>query len=557
MNNLPTDLLRLLAAQGYTFSDGDLVRGGSSGGTWYGRVLQRTADGSFSDRITDGDGNDADQTVTGTEDNPAYLIRIYQESTDDDSDGPTWQPGDAVVAHREDSVQSWDVSEDNVAEARSTATGTKLQASVTVSAADPDGSDGLTGVVWGAGTHGLHVNGEPTNVFVPEDTVQPTFNHLQDALEAGDPPGIGVDHFDGLAADNVPVAADTGLLEIGEAADFDLSADERQIVMTDSDLTNPQAQQVAASGGFDGLDYSIVGDILLATAADGTPQTNDDGALVVDAVRINRVDVVDDGAVESASVGNVPQLAASIAARSPAADAQFLTNSLRAAAAAYTDTDMGSNNFDPSSFDDPSDALEAAADVIDEKDDTITELEAQADEQTQKANAFDQIAAASGLDPSDDDVSAQDVVDAQTEDLRREIADMEASLPSYDVDGDDVEDRADELTGNSPDELQAKRGDRATEILRTEAEYDARSGAVPAGSGRTEAAGGSDGGSPDDGADEVAEGVMNGKDVIQAQTTDQSPAEFVEAKYGVDPADHDDEASLRAAISDSGNGGDN
>ena len=556
MNNLPTDLLRLLAAQGYTFSDGDLVRGGSSGGTWYGRVLQRTADGSFSDRITDSDGNDADQTVTGTEDNPAYLIQIYQESTDDDSDGPKWQPGDAVVAHREDSVQSWDVSEDNVAEARSTATGTKLQASVSMSAADPDGSDGLTGVVWGAGTHGLHVNGEPTNVFVPEDTVQPTFSHLQDALEAGDPPGIGVDHFDGLAADNVPVAADTGLLEIGEAADFDLSADERQIVMTDSDLTNPQAQQVAASGGFDGLDYSIVGDILLATDADGTPRTNDDGALVVDAVRINRVDVVDDGAVESASVGNVPQLAASIAARSPAADAQFLTNSLRAAAAAYNDTDMG-NNFDPSSFDDPSDALEAAADVIDEKDDTITELEAQADEQKQKANAFDQIAAASGLDPSDDDVSAQDVVDAQTEDLRHEIADMEASLPSYDVDGDGVEDRADELTGNSPDELQAKRGDRATEILRTEAEYDARSGAVPAGSGRTEAAGGSDGGSPDDGADEVAEGVMNGKDVIQARTTDQSPSEFVEAKYGVDPADHDDEASLRAAISDGGNGGEN
>lgn len=556
MDNLPTDLLRRLAAQGFSFSAGNLVRGGSSGGTWYGRVLQRTADGSFSDRITDGDGNDADQTVAGTEDNPAYLIQIYQESTDDDGDGPKWQPGDAVVAHREDSVQSWDESEDNVAEAQSTATGTKLQASVSVSAADPDGSDGLTGVVWGAGTHSLHVNGQPTNVFVPEDTVQPTYSNLQDALEAGDPPGIGVDHFDGLAADNVPVAADTGLLKIGEAADFDLSADERQIVMTDSDLTNPQAQQVAASGGFDGLDYSIVGDILLATDADGTPRTNDDGALVVDAVRINRVDVVDDGAVESASVGNVPQLAASIAARSPAADAQFLTNSLRAAATAYNNTDMGSN-FDPSSFDDPSDALEAAADVIDEKDDTITELEAQADEHKQKANAFDQIAAASGLDPSDDDVSAQDVVDAQTEDLRREIADMEASLPSYDVDDDGVEDRADDLTGNSPDELQAIRGDRATEILRTEAEYDARSGAVPAGSGRTEATGGSDGASPDDHADEIAEGVMNGRDVIQARTTDQSPAEFVQAKYGEDPSEHDDEASLRAAISDGGNGGEN
>jgi hypothetical protein len=432
------------------------------------------------------------------------------------------------------------------------------EARVVVASDGSDGSDvdvdgDLTGVVWGAGTHSLHVNGQPTEVFVPPDTVTDTFQHLQDALEAGSPPGIGVDHFDGLAAEDVPVAAETGLLEIGEATGFSLSADQRQIVMTDSDLTNPQAQQVAASGGFDGLDYSIVGDILLATDADGQPQTNDDGALVVEAVRIQRVDVVDEGAVQSASVGHVPSLAASIAARSPAANAQFLTDTLRAAAAAYDDTDTDMGNFDPSSFDDMSAAVEAAADVIDEKDDTINDLEAQVEQHKQKANAFDQIAASHGFDPTDDDVSAQDVVDAQTEDLRREVADMEASLPSYDV--DDVDERADELKGKSPDELSALRGDRATEILKTEAEYDARSGGVPAASGRSEASGSSGGGASDEDADRIAEGVMNGQDVIQARTTDQSPADFVQAKYGVDPSEHDSEQSLQAAIADAGDTG--
>lgn len=530
-------------AQDFEYSTGDMVKGGSRGGTWYGRIMQRTADGTFDDEITTGSGDDADQSVSGTEDNPAYLIQIYQERGADDSDQTEWVPGDAVVAHRESAVDDWDIDSDRVQDMEGAAVGTRVQAAVSVSGSDS--TDGLTGVVWGAGTHSLHVNGQPTEVYVPEDTVKDTYDRLQSDIEAGDPPGIGVDHFDGLAADDVPVAADTGLLEIGEATGFDLSADERQIVMTDSDLTNPQAQQVAASGGFDGLDYSIVGDILLATDANGQPQTTDDGSLQVDAVRIHRVDVVDDGAVESASVGNVPELAASIAARRPAAGAQYLTTTLRAAATAHDDTpNMG--NFDPSSFNDLSAAVEAAADVIDEKDDTINELEAQLDDYKQKANAFDQIAAASGLDPTDDDVSAQDVVDAQTEDLRREIADMEASLPAYDVDS--VEARADDLKGNSPDELQAIRGDRATEILRTGAEYDARNTAVPAQSGRTQASGAGGGGTQNDDADEIAEGVMNGKDVIQARSTDQSPAEFVQAKYGVDPADHDSEDSLRQAI---------
>jgi len=391
-----TDLLRTLslsiqAAADFGFSSGDLVQGGSSGGTWYGRVIDRTADGTFSDRITDGSGDDADQSVTGT------------------------------------------------------------------------------------------------------------------------------------------------------------AEDGNQIVMTDSDLKNPQAQQVAASGGFEGLDYSIVGDILLATGSDGEPQTTDSGALKVDSVRIQRVDVVQDGAVQSAGVGNVPALAAQIAATSPATDAQAISNALRAAA---HDTSMGNDNFNPGDFSGQDDALEAAADLIDEKDNRIDELEAQLDEHKTRADAFDQIAAAVGLDPTADDVSAQDVVDKQTEDLRREIADMEASLPGHNV--DDVEARADELTGRSPDELKAMRGERATEILRTEAEYNARNTAVPAGSGRAEASGGQQqtGGDGDD----MAKAVMNGRDVVEARSTDQSPAAFLQAKYGVDPANYNDEDELRAAIAD---GGDN
>lgn len=533
-----TELLRSMSVQAadYGFSSGDLVQGGSSGGTWYGRVIDRTKEGEFSDRITTGSGDDADQSISGSEDNPAYLIQILQENNSDD--GPDWVEGDAVVAHRQDSVMSWS-PDGSVAEALHASVATGLSART-------DGSDGgLTGVVWGAGTHTLHVNGSPTEVYVPPDTVPETFTHVQESVEAGNPPGIGVDHFDGLAADNVPVAADTGLLEIGEATSFQLSEDGEQIVMTDSDLTNPQAQQVAASGGFEGLDYSIVGDILLATGADGDPRTTDSGALKVDTVRIQRVDVVQDGAVQSAGVGNVPALAARIAARSPATDAQFCTKTLRAAANTTT-PDM--DGFNPGDFSDGSDALEAAADLIEQKDNRIQELEAKIEQQKTRADAFDQIAAAVGLDPTSDDVAAQDVVDAQTADLRAEIADMEASLPGHSV--SDVDTRADELTGKTPDELKALRGERATEILRTEAEYDARNTAVPAGTGRTEPTGGQRQNGSD--GEQLAQEVMHGQDVVESRATDQSPAAFIQAKYGVDPGEYSTESDLRAAISDRG-----
>lgn len=545
---LPTDVLRQIATGTSTtqgsagveaaeFGQGDLVKGSSSGGTWYGRVRDMTTDGEFSDEITTGSGDDADQTVSGSEDNPAYLIQIMQESGEED--GPDWQPGDAVVAHREQSVETWSPT-GSVAEATQAATGTAATGTVSVQG---EGDAGLTGVVWSAGTHNLHVNGKPTRVYVPPETIESTYNHITQAVESGDPPGIGVDHYDGLAADDVPVAADTGLLEIGQATDFALSDDGQSIVMTGSDLTSPQAQQVAGSGGFDGLDYSIVGDILLATGQDGEPAETDSGALMVDAVRIHRVDVVETGAVDSASVGHVPTLAAGIAASNPGQDAQWLTDTLRATTTTTRDKDMG--DFDPGSFSDMSAAVEAAADVIDEKDNRIDELEAQVAEKQTKADAFEQVAASFGFDPTDDAVSAQDVVDAQTESLRAEIAEMEQSLASYEV--PDKQDRVDDLAGSSVDELQALRGERATEILRTEAEYDARNSPVPAGTGRGQASGGSSG-ADNDQADDLAKQVMGGRDVIEARQTDQSPAEFLSAKYGVAPADYKDEQSLRAAI---------
>lgn len=422
-------------------------------------------------------------------------------------------------------------------------------------------TDGLKGIIWASGTHSLWVNGEPTEVFVPEDTISATFERLQQRMEAGEPPKIGFDH-----PDEDSVAAQTALGEIGIAQDFvQASEGGREVIaMQDSEFTNNKAVEAAEAGGFDGMGFSIVGNIAIQQDEDGNPMRNDDGALQVAATEIQRIDVVPDQAVKGAKNGNLPEMAAAaeagrLAASSPNQSAQGFVRTLRAAAGTEADADANDTMTDtdqdiptdPDSLEAAQNALSQASDVVEAKEEKIEDLQSEVADLEAQASHFQEIAASHGIDLGDDDVEAQDVVDAHTEDLREEIAELEAALPKYDLESEDTEDRTEELAGSSISELEAMAGNRWREFGKAQAKQEDLGSAVAAGEslGGVESASGSD----SDASDEAAQEVLTARELMQASDSDQSPAEFVEATYGVDPSDYSSPQELQAKISGGAN----
>jgi len=237
---------------------------------------------------------DGDQSLNATPEDPAYLIEVYDET------GDGWVPSGTMVGHRERSLSAWDPSDPLLDDADAAdaveASGVitfEADAQDLVDAADADGP--LAGVIWGAGDHDLALGGEPTPVRVPPDTIPDTFERLTDDIQAGDVT-IGFDH-----PDPDSVAAQTGIVDIGQATGVALSADERNIVLTDSELTNDQAVEAADDGAFDDLDWSVVADANVIRDETGQPK-REDGRILMGAARIRRIDAVDEGAVDAASI---------------------------------------------------------------------------------------------------------------------------------------------------------------------------------------------------------------------------------------------------------------
>ena len=476
---------------------------------------------------------------------------------------------DGTAEGVEDAIQSL------VAQSAENDEDTPFRASV--SGAAPDAPDDLSGVVWAAGDHTLYLNGQPTLVHVPEDSIQRTFDSVNERLQAGEPPKIGLDHGDSLHEDTVPVASELDLLKIGDATGFDLSEDGTALVMTDYELTEDKAVDAAQNGQFGGKDYSIVGDLRIHTSDDGTPKTVESGGkerLVVTAETVRQVDVVKTGAVDGAGPGNMPplQTAASLAAKSPTAPATAYTSSLRAVAKQAKDRDMKDLN-ELQNVDDPDAVLEGAAEVVEHKDDRIQRLQAVAsaagvdvdedaelDELTEQAEAVAEQAdaAATLADFHDVDLSAEDgvqaLVDEHTADLREDVAAKEATLPKYDTGADDgpsVDDRADDLKGKSPSELQAMAGQRATEILDSEQAREQYHKAHASSDGASDDVTGDNGssGAGDDTVEAVAQSAMTVDEKLEFRQSDHdSAAEFMAEQYGEDPADYVNEDNPASAF---------
>jgi hypothetical protein len=80
-------------ADAHTFDEGDYVQGESSGGAWYGVVVDYKLDGCFNDRI------DGDVEICANDEEAVYLI--------EDVSVETGEPAGSMKAHLEGSVDPW------------------------------------------------------------------------------------------------------------------------------------------------------------------------------------------------------------------------------------------------------------------------------------------------------------------------------------------------------------------------------------------------------------------------------------------------------------------
>lgn len=518
----------------------------------YGVIRQKrtSGEGLFGDEI------DGDFELDATDDNPAYLIEILDERDDG------WVPTGTMVGHRGETLSAWSpdggiVDDTEAAVATVTAQATTFvpysfgDGTLTAAQIDAD-SNGLTGIIWGAGDHNLSLNGEPTPVRVPEETIHPTFEALREDVDAGGVT-LGFDH-----PDPDSVAAQTGIVDIGTADDVSLSVDGQHIVLTDSTLTNDQAATAAEQGDFDGMDWSVVADVAVKRNGDGDPVV-EDGRVVIDATRIRRIDAVDTGAVDAASIERdaaaLPDLADAVqaiqeaAANAPTIDTTDVVQAFQPSVTALADTPIMNTDFDPDVDIDVPDAvqeqLNAAADIIDDQGDRLETAQARAD-------GFDRLLTAHGLDEDDFDSAAdaaQAVIDEQTEDLRADIAELEADLAAYDVDDNGVDDRADDLAGGDPAELRNMLNARKAEAFDREQKRQSKGRAAARGDGvgRANFSGG-DGADGDADADDVALSAMDGRDRIQAQANGESPSEYVQNEYGLSASQYDASDELHQDI---------
>lgn len=87
-NELEDELLKA------KYKVGDFVQWNSSGGTARGKVTRVVTNGTI--KVPN-----SDFTITGTPENPAVAIRVYQK------DGNSWKPSDTTVGHRMNTLRSW------------------------------------------------------------------------------------------------------------------------------------------------------------------------------------------------------------------------------------------------------------------------------------------------------------------------------------------------------------------------------------------------------------------------------------------------------------------
>lgn len=156
-------------------------------------------------------------------------------------------------------------------------------------------SHGPRGRIWSTGLHHVFVDDKPARVYVPQVTVLDTFHDLTRRVNDGGC-RFGVDHLPQSIYEGNEILAKMNLHDVGSISK--VVYDGEAIYIDESHLTNTEVQRLHETGELPA--YSIVG------AMEASPCPDERADYVVDKIRIERVDFVEEGGCQVCTTSAEP-----------------------------------------------------------------------------------------------------------------------------------------------------------------------------------------------------------------------------------------------------------
>ena len=166
------------------------------------------------------------------------------------------------------------------------------QAGMEMKAKSSDDKFTPDGIIWSSGKHNIYVNGKPSTVYVPPETILPTYQRLK---SKGEIP-IGIDHLSDDVLRSNKILAKMNLLDVGRGYDF--GTDGENIYLLKGEITNPTIHDIGLTGELPS--YSSVGRFK------STECERNDVDHVLTELDIERVDFVETGGCRICKVGAQP-----------------------------------------------------------------------------------------------------------------------------------------------------------------------------------------------------------------------------------------------------------
>jgi hypothetical protein len=149
------------------------------------------------------------------------------------------------------------------------------------------------GKIWTTGIHNVYINGEPKRLKVPPETIIPTYQTL---LELGEIP-IGIDHLPQHVLEENEILRKMELDNVGHANQF--TTDGTSIFMKEPTINNPLINDLGLRGELPS--YSSIGPLKARNCED------EDADLILQDLKIKKVDFVERGGCKSCKVGEKPE----------------------------------------------------------------------------------------------------------------------------------------------------------------------------------------------------------------------------------------------------------
>lgn len=154
----------------------------------------------------------------------------------------------------------------------------------------------LQGRFWSSGIHHVFVDNKPATIYVPENTILPTFNKSTTKIQEEGRIPLGIDHLsDEILKDN-QILAKMNLLDVGSVTQ--IGTDGKGLYVMNSEIQNEQIKELNQKGELPS--YSIIANFNGKKCPSGKVD------YIIDTVEIERIDIVEQGGCSSCNVGENP-----------------------------------------------------------------------------------------------------------------------------------------------------------------------------------------------------------------------------------------------------------